>query len=303
MYALNFNLVVNNDKIHNGDKMNGIILVNKEKDMSSHDVVSKLRRIYQTKKIGHCGTLDPAATGVLVCLVNQATKIANNIVLDTKEYYATFRLGQATTTQDLEGEVVAEKPYQNDLSREAIVKILNGFVGVQNQQPSIYSAIKVNGKKLYEYARHNEDVDIPIREIEIFDIELVDVVDDLITIKVNCSSGTYIRTLCYDIAQKLGYPGVLVKLHRSRSGIFEDQATYTLTQLSENKEALIAIKDALPRFKRVILDNEQINDVKNGKTLQIEQDDDFIVLDQNEQEIALYHRSDGGVAKMMRGLW
>lgn len=303
MLALNFNLITNNDKIHNGDKMNGIILVNKEKNMSSHDVISKLRRIYHTKKIGHCGTLDPSATGVLVCLVNQATKIANNIVLDTKEYYATFRLGQATTTQDLEGDVVIEKPYQNDLSRKDIIHVLESFIGVQKQQPSIYSAIKVDGKKLYEYARNNETVAIPIREIEIFDIELVDIVNDLITIKVNCSSGTYIRTLCYDIAQKLGYPGVLVALHRSRSGIFKDQETYTLAQISENKGDLITIKDALPLFERVILNNEQINDVKNGKALAIEQENDFIVLDQNEQEIALYHRSEGGIAKMMRGLW
>lgn len=283
--------------------MNGVILVNKDKGMSSHDVISKLRYIYQTKKIGHCGTLDPAATGVLVCLVNQATKIANNIVLDSKEYYATFRLGEATTTQDLEGIVIAKKTYENDLTREDIIKVLTSFVGVQNQKPSIYSAIKVNGKKLYEYARSNESVVIPIREIEVSDIELIDVNHDLITIKVNCSSGTYIRTLCYDIAQKLGYPGVLVKLHRSRSGIFSDQSSYTLAQLNENHDHLISIKDALPRFNRVILDNKQINDVKNGKALKIDQDNDFIVLNQNEEEIALYYRSQDGIAKMMRGLW
>lgn len=283
--------------------MNGIILVNKEKNMTSHDVIAKLRRIYQTKKIGHCGTLDPNATGVLVCLVNNATKIANAMTLDTKEYYATFKLGQATTTQDLEGDIVDTKEYQNNLSEATILKVIKSFVGKQEQVPSIYSAIKVNGKKLYEYARNNESVEIPTRNIEIDDIELLSIDHDLISIKVNCSSGTYIRTLCYDIAQKLGYPGVLVKLHRSRSGIFSDKDAFSLTQLTDNQQELINIKDALHDFNHVILDDEQINNVKNGKALAIEQAEDFIVLNQDQQEIALYHRSEAGVAKMMRGLW
>lgn len=283
--------------------MNGIILVNKEKDMTSHDVIAKLRSIYQTKKIGHCGTLDPKATGVLVCLLNQATKIANIITCDNKEYHATFKLGQATTTQDLEGTVIATKPYQHDLTKDDIQAVLNTFKGVQQQVPSIYSAIKVNGKKLYKYARNDETVIVPERKIEIYDIALVDVEDDLISIKVNCSSGTYIRTLCYDIAQKLGYPGVLVKLHRSRSGIFAEEQACTLEEIIDNNHEPISIKDALQHFDRVVADENQLIDVKHGRALAIEQANDFIVLDQYNQEIALYHKSDHGVAKMMRGLW
>ncbi|MEG0364760.1 MAG: tRNA pseudouridine(55) synthase TruB, partial [Erysipelotrichales bacterium] len=201
--------------------MNGIILVNKEAGMTSHDVIFKLRKILKTKKIGHCGTLDPLAKGVLVCLVNNATKLSNFLVLDSKEYTATFKLGEATTTQDLAGEVVETKEYQNEYSKEDILKVLEQYKGKQMQTPSIYSAIKVNGKKLYEYARANQEVEIPTREINIYDIKLIDFENDLITINVKCSSGTYIRSLCYDIANTLNYPGVLTNLVREQSGSFK----------------------------------------------------------------------------------
>lgn len=283
--------------------MNGIVLVNKDKGMSSHDVIYKLRRIFKTKKIGHCGTLDPSATGVLVCLVNSATKLSNYLVLDTKEYIATFRLGQSTTTQDLDGEVVEEKTYNNEYGKEDILAVLNNFQGEIIQTPSIYSAIKVNGRKLYEYARANEPVEIPQRTINIFNIDLIDFKDDLVTIKVNCSSGTYIRTLCFDIAKELGYPGVLTSLVRTKSGRFNIEDSYTLEQLANQEVELLSISQALEDYDTIIVEENQLKDIKNGIPMKINTDKPFVVLDSDKNAIALYEASNEGVAKMKRGLW
>ncbi|MEG0569654.1 MAG: tRNA pseudouridine(55) synthase TruB [Erysipelotrichales bacterium] len=283
--------------------MNGIILVNKEAGMTSHDVIFKLRKILKTKKIGHCGTLDPLAKGVLVCLVNNATKLSNFLVLDSKEYTATFKLGEATTTQDLAGEVVETKEYQNEYSKEDILKVLEQYKGKQMQTPSIYSAIKVNGKKLYEYARANQEVEIPTREINIYDIKLIDFENDLITINVKCSSGTYIRSLCYDIANTLNYPGVLTNLVREQSGSFKIEDAYTLDQIRNEEYQLIGIKEAMDDYQQVILDDDKIKDVKNGKQLEIDIDNRFIVLDKEGNVIAIYERSIDGKAKVIRGLW
>lgn len=282
--------------------MDGVILVNKEANMTSHDVIYKLRRILKTKKIGHNGTLDPLATGVLVCLVNKATKISNYLILDSKEYVASFKLGLATTTQDLAGEIVEEVKYKNDISKEKLLETLKSFENEQIQIPSIYSAIKVNGKKLYEYARKNQEVEIPARKINIHSIELLDFKDDIISIKVNCSSGTYIRTLCYDIAKALNYPGVLVSLHRSRSGDFKIEDAKTLNELENGEIKLISIEQALSNYLMHEVKDEEINDVKNGKVLNVEYDSDFVVKANNEI-IAIYEASINGVSKIKRGLW
>lgn len=283
--------------------MDGIILVNKEAGMSSHDVIYKLRKIFNTKKIGHCGTLDPAATGVLVCLLNSATKLSNYLVLDTKEYVATFKLGQSTTTQDLEGEVVETKPYQNEYDTKDIVAVLEKYIGNVIQVPSIYSAIKVNGKKLYEYARNNETVEIPKRTINISEINLIDFRDDLITIKVSCSSGTYIRTLCYDIAKELGYPGVLTKLNRTKSGRFKIEDSFTLEQLRNESYNIISIADGMVDYESVIVDDELVIDIKNGKPIKTNINKPFIAIDNQGKAIALFDASSAGQAKIKRGLW
>ena len=149
-----------------GDNMDGIILINKPSGMTSHDVVNKLRKILKTKKVGHCGTLDPDATGVLVVCVNKATKVLQFLTSDSKEYIATLSLGTSTDTYDASGKVLEKKEYSG-LDKQVIIDCLNNFVGKQIQKPPIYSAIKVNGKKLYEYARNGEEVEIPTREVEI----------------------------------------------------------------------------------------------------------------------------------------
>jgi len=284
--------------------MDGIIIVDKPLGISSHDVVSQLRKIFKTKRVGHAGTLDPQASGVLVCMLNKATKLSNYLVLDNKEYIASFKLGVSTTTQDLEGDVVEEKLYQKDITSEQLLNVIAQFIGVQNQVPSIYSAIKVNGKKLYEYARHNEEVEIPVREIEVYDIELLDFDEDIVTIKVACSSGTYIRSLCFDIAKALGYPGVLTALRRTQSGQFSIQQASTLDQIKEDNYTLISIKDALADYLVYqVLSEVEEKQVKNGVSLEIDMPKDFIVLDRNDNVIALYQKSEKGKAKIKRGLW
>jgi tRNA pseudouridine55 synthase len=282
--------------------VNGILLVNKEKGMTSHDVINKLRKILNTKKIGHCGTLDPMAEGLLVCLVGYATKINPYLNSATKVYDATFRLGVATTTQDLEGEVIETKEYQDDLTFDKLHQTIFSFIGPQKQTPSIYSAIKVNGKKLYEYARNNEEVIIPSRDILVEKIELRGIKDNDINIIVQCSSGTYIRTLCFDIAKKLNYPGVLTKLIRLNVDNFSLEDAYTLEEISKGNYHLLDISKGLNNFDVVELDNLLLKDIKNGKPLLINQERPFIIRINNEN-IALYDKSNDGYAKILRGLW
>lgn len=187
--------------------INGVIIVNKPKNFTSQDVVSKVKKILNEKKAGHTGTLDPMATGVLPILVGNATKLSKYLIEHNKTYVAKIKLGQKTNTGDVEGTVIEEKPV-TDISLDKVEKVLNSFIGKQKQIPPIYSAIKINGKKLYEYARNGENVEIPEREIEIYSIKLLQLNEE-IEFEVSCSKGTYIRTLCEDIAKALG----TVRLH------------------------------------------------------------------------------------------
>ena len=177
--------------------MDGIIIINKEKDWTSNDIVQKLKGIFK-KKVGHTGTLDPQATGVLTILVGKGTSLSKYLINHDKEYIATIKLGKKTSTGDGEGEVIEEKPINEKyLEEDYIKKILEEFKGKQSQIPPMYSAIKVNGKKLYEYARKGKQIEVKPREIEIYNIELIEVSKDTkeIVYKVWCSKGTYIRSL------------------------------------------------------------------------------------------------------------
>ena len=208
--------------------MNGILLIHKPSGMTSHDVVNRIRRILHTKKVGHCGTLDPDATGVLVLCIGKATKALQFLMSEEKEYITTLSLGTATDTYDASGTVIESREYDGV---ENVVEVLQSFVGNQKQIPPIYSAIKVKGKKLYEYARNHEEVKIEPRDIIIHEIELLQQDENEITLRVRCSKGTYIRSLCVDIAKKLGYPGHMSKLIRSQSGHFRLEDCSTLCYL------------------------------------------------------------------------
>ena len=183
--------------------MDGVLIINKPKGFTSHDVVNVLRKTLNTKKIGHTGTLDPNATGVLPILVGTATKISKYLIEHDKTYIATIKLGEKTDTGDIEGNVIAQDWDFQNMSSEQVEQVLKTFIGKQKQTPPVYSAIKINGKKAYEYARQGQAIELEARDIEIYNIELIKVGDKEITFEVSCSKGTYIRTLCEDIAQKL----------------------------------------------------------------------------------------------------
>ena len=183
--------------------MDGVLIINKPKGFTSHDVVNVLRKTLNTKKIGHTGTLDPNATGVLPILVGTATKISKYLIEHDKTYIATIKLGEKTDTGDIKGNVIAQDWDFQNMSSEQVEQVLKTFIGKQKQTPPVYSAIKINGKKAYEYARQGQAIELEARDIEIYNIELIKVGDKEITFEVSCSKGTYIRTLCEDIAQKL----------------------------------------------------------------------------------------------------
>jgi len=280
--------------------MNGILLVNKPQGYTSHDVVNVLRRELQTKRVGHCGTLDPDATGVLVVCVNKATKLVPFLTSDIKEYIATLSLGIATDTYDASGKVLETKKYE-PISDDDIHKTIASFIGKQFQKPPIYSSIKVNGKKLYEYARSGEPVDIPVREIEIFSIETIRVENHLITFKVLCSKGTYIRSLCVDIANKLGYPGHMSTLERTSSGNFHITKSYTLQQIQEGNFTMLSVEEALKGFPKYIIDDETI--VYHGKVIPSDIKEMVVIYNKEGKALAIYGPGKDGYLKNIRGLW
>lgn len=209
--------------------INGIINVYKETGFTSHDVVAKLRGIVKQKKIGHTGTLDPDATGVLPVCLGNATKLCDMLTDKSKEYVATMRLGFCTDTQDISGEVL--KKEEVNVTPEQVTEAVMSFVGKYDQIPPMYSALKVNGKKLYELAREGIEIERKARSIEIFAIEILDINLPDITMKVHCSKGTYIRTLCHDIGLKLGCFATMVSLKRTKVANFLLENAYTLSQI------------------------------------------------------------------------
>ena len=218
--------------------MDGIILINKEKGCTSHDVVNKVKHIFN-EKVGHTGTLDPNATGLLPILVGKGTKLSAYLINHDKEYEVTLKLGIKTDTADSEGKVINEQKVDNSIMQsEKIVKVLDSFIGKQMQTPPIYSAIKINGKKLYEYARKNIEVEIEPRQIEIFSIQLDEINEDekIICFTVKCSKGTYVRSLCEDIAERLGTIGYMKELNRVKVGIFDIKNSIKIEELENNKD-------------------------------------------------------------------
>lgn len=225
--------------------LDGIVIINKPKGCTSHDIVNKAKRIFNTK-VGHTGTLDPNATGVLPLLIGQGTKLSYYLIEHDKEYTVTLQLGIKTSTADSEGSVIEEKKVNEELFlREKVEEVLKSFLGRGKQVPPMYSAIKVKGKKLYEYARRNEIVELTPRDIEIYNIELLkmDKEDKKVIFHVKCSKGTYIRSLCEDIAEKLETVGYMKELKRTLVGRFSLKDSITIEELEQNKDNIEYIKD------------------------------------------------------------
>lgn len=213
----------------------GVLLVNKHIGPTSHDIVNKIRRLYGTKKVGHTGTLDPMAEGVLVILIGRAAKAAEYLATDSKKYRATLRLGIETDTQDVTGEILRE--YEGELPlAESVYETCRRFVGRIEQVPPMYSALKVGGKKLLDLARQGITVERQARPIEIFSISCEPLSECDYTLEVHCSGGTYIRTLCADIGEKLGCGGVMATLCRTETGGFPIEKSYTIEQLENMNE-------------------------------------------------------------------
>lgn len=218
--------------------MDGIIIINKPKNCTSHDIVRKAKKILN-EKVGHTGTLDPNATGVLPLLVGKGTGLSKYLIDHDKTYEAVLKLGEKTDTADIEGNVVEIKEIkQESLEKKNIEKIFKELIGKQQQIPPMYSAIKVNGKKLYEYARSGENIKIEPRTIEIYDLELINIDTEKkeITYKVHCSKGTYIRTLCEKIAEKLDTVGYMKELKRTQVGEFKIENSVTIEELDSKIE-------------------------------------------------------------------
>ena len=199
--------------------MNGIIIVNKEKDYTSRDIVNIISKVLGTKKVGHTGTLDPLATGVLVVTIGKCTKLTDYLTSSYKEYIAEFELGYLTDTLDNTGNIL--KKSEHKVSKEEIIKVTNSFKKKYNQQVPLYSAVKINGKKLYEYARNNIDIALPSRIVDIKEIEVLNIEEQKITIKCLVSKGTYIRSLIRDIGNELNTYATMTSLIRTKQGIFD----------------------------------------------------------------------------------
>ena len=256
--------------------MNGILIIDKPKEYTSHDVCSKVKKIYGAK-VGHTGTLDPMATGVLPLLLGEGTKLSEYLTNHNKTYEAVLKLGVQTDTLDSEGQVIANQEVpETSTDRKRVQQVLRECVGKQVQTPPMYSAIKVKGKKLYEYAREGKKVEIPQRTIEIYEMELLEInqQEKQIRFKVACSKGTYIRTLCETIAQKLGTIGYMKELKRTKVGEFSLNQAITIEELEKNKEnkefleeKLITIPKFFENVARIILNEQKLKLFLNGVQL------------------------------------
>ena len=269
--------------------MNEIIVVNKEKDYTSRDVVNKLTHILGTKKVGHTGTLDPIATGVLVCLTGKYTKLVDLIISYEKEYIAEIKLGIKTDTLDILGNVI-EKCDVEPIDKQIMVDVLNSFLGVYEQVVPKYSAVKINGKKLYEYARNNEEVILPKRMVEIKEIELINYEKDIIKFRVIVSKGTYIRSLISDICDKLGTCGTMNSLIRTKQGKFKIEDSYLLDNIKGKKYKSLKLEDVLD-LEIICLDDKMYKKVINGSKLELNKEG-YVLFKKDDENIALYYFED-----------
>lgn len=277
--------------------MDGIIIINKSKGCTSHDVVYKVKKLLK-EKVGHTGTLDPNATGVLPLLVGKGTGLSQYLINHNKKYVATIKLGEKTDTADVEGKIIEECVVDDSIfDSEKINKVLKKMIGKQKQHPPLYSAVKVNGKKLYEYARSGKVVDIPEREIEIYDLQLVnfDSINKLIMFEVFCSKGTYIRTVCEQFAENLGTVGYMKELNRTMVGEFKIEDSVTIEELEDNisnkkffDEHFISIEQFFINNAKLNLDKTRLNLFLNGVKLDCDIIDTLVrIYDENDAFIGI----------------
>lgn len=268
--------------------MDGILIINKPKNYTSHDIVRKVKKICN-EKVGHTGTLDPLATGVLPILIGKGTLCSKYLIEHDKIYEVSLKLGIKTDTADSEGNVIEEKEVAQEILEESnIESTLKSFLGKQEQIPPMYSAIKVNGKKLYEYARKGQTVEVKPRTIEIYEIELLEInqKEKQIRFKVHCSKGTYIRSLCEDIAKKLNTIGYMSDLNRLQVGDFKIEDSITIEELEKKSDnRIISLENIFKEKERIDLDTRKYSLLLNGVRLTYKKDDGIYRIYHNEKFI------------------
>jgi len=277
------------------------LFINKPSGITSFDVCFRLRKVLGTKKIGHTGTLDPLADGVMIVLFDKATKANQFLVTDNKEYIARVRLGIETDTLDIDGNVINETAY-NLPDKDDLINVLDSFLGQSRQEVPLTSAISVNGKRLYQYQREGKEVELPIRDINVYEIKLLEIHEDGFSFKAKVSSGTYIRALVRDILKKLKLTGTLCSLTRTavdnvtldQCDALEDieKGNYTLHDLYE----LLSVKYPL-------VDYENIDDIINGRSIKIDNNSDRILIVHDKEVLAVYDKNPDNSFSCVRGLW
>lgn len=270
---------------------NGILIVNKPSGITSRDVVNIVGKTLNTKKVGHTGTLDPMAKGVLVLCLGNALKVCEIITANDKEYIAKVILGIETETLDTTSPIINTK--KTNITKEEIEKVLNSFKGSYLQEVPKYSAVKINGKKLYEYAREGKEIELPKKMVTIYDIQLISDItyyNDTTSfyIKTTVSKGTYIRSLIRDIGYKLNTYGCMDSLERTRQGIFNIDNSYTLEEIKNNNYKLLSIEESLPNIPLVQVDNKTLFKIKNGVKLKKFFDGDMAIIKDKNKVVAIY---------------
>ena len=281
--------------------MNGILIVNKPKGYTSRDIVNIISKKLNTKKVGHTGTLDPIAEGVLVVPIGRALKISELLTSEKKEYIAKVILGYETDMLDITGKDI--KRNIPNVDKDKLIEVLNSFIGKYNQEVPMYSAVKVNGRKLYEYARSNIQITPPSKIVEIYSISLLEgpiYKDNTVefTMKCEVSKGTYIRSLIRDIAYKLSTYGTMKELIRTKQGSFLLEDAFTLEDIQKDKYKLLSIKEALPNIKITKIDDKILKQVKNGMVLdKFFEEEISLLVDKDGREIAIYKDIGNGKVK------
>lgn len=266
--------------------MNKLVVVNKNKGITSRDVVNELNHIFLTKRIGHTGTLDPIASGVLVCLIGKYTKLVPLITSYDKEYIAEIKIGIKTDTGDITGNIIDSN--NNTVKKEDIIKVFKDFPKSYEQIVPKYSAVKINGKKLYEYARNKENIELPKRLVNIYSLELLDFKDNIIIFRTKVSKGTYIRSLIEDICNKLNILGTMNNLIRTKQGNFTIDNSYSLDDIRNGNYNTLSLKDFLD-YPIINLDDETYELVKNGNKIVNKYNiNNKVIFMYQDREIAIY---------------
>ena len=283
--------------------MMGILLINKPTGYTSRDIVNIISKKFKTRKVGHTGTLDPGATGLLVICINKALKVCELLTNHDKEYIAGITLGIETDTLDMDGVVLSTETV--DIDKQKIIECVNSFKKTYLQEVPKYSAIKVNGKKLYEYARSNTYVELPKKEVTIYDIQIIDDIlykDGKVYFKIKChvSKGTYIRSLVRDIGAKLGVVATMNSLERTKLGTFKLSDAYTLEDVMNDNYKLLSIEEALPDISHLVVDDEVAFKVKNGVAINRFVDTEMKFIFDKENNLLALYKNDNDKARVYK---